>query len=134
MGQHRLIFLWYNIMTLKWKSFKPKLKEIWEVDVTYTDSQGHEQKGVRPCLIIKEFKTGDMVLLIPFTGELGAKRFPFTTKIEKSNGNKLKSDSIALVFQMKSISKKRFKYKRGKISSSKYNNIEIHIKNIFRLM
>jgi len=132
-GQYRLILLWWNALTLKWKSFKPKFKEIWQVDVTYTDSQGHEQKGVRPCLIIKEFKTGDMVLLIPFTGELGAERFSFTTKIERSNGNRLKNDSIALVFQMKSISKKRFKYQRGKISSSNYNKIELHIKSIFRL-
>jgi len=81
----------------------------WQVDVTYTDSQGHEQKGERPCLIIKEFQTGDMVLIIPFTGELTAERFPYTTKIERSKENGLHSDSIALVFQMKSISKKRFK-------------------------
>ncbi len=120
-------------MANNWKYFKPKFKEIWQVDVTYTDSQGHEQKGVRPCLIIKEFKTGDMVLLIPFTGELGAHRFPYTTKIKRNNKNGLSSDSIALVFQMKSISKNRFKYKRGIISNSKYNEIETHIKNIFRL-
>ena len=133
MGQHRLIYLWCNILTLRWKGFKPKFKEIWQVDVTYTDSQGHEQKGERPCLIIKEFQAGDMVLIIPFTGELTAERFPYTTKIERSKENGLHSDSIALVFQMKSISKKRFKSKRGRISSSKYNNIEIHIKNIFRM-
>ncbi len=134
MGQHRLIYLWCNILAVKWKNFKTKFKEIWQVDVTYTDTQSHEQKGLRPCLIIKEFKTGYMVLVIPFTGELGAERFPYTTKIEKSKENGLDRDSIALVFQMKSISKKRFKYKRGKISSNKYNNIEIHIKNIFSLM
>ena len=109
MGQHRLTNLWCNILTVNWKSFKPKFKEIWQVDVTHTDSQGHEQQGVRPCLIIKEFKAGDMVLLIPFTGTLGSERFPYTTKIEKSNGNGLDSDSVALVFQMKSVSKKRFK-------------------------
>jgi len=118
-------------LALRWKRFKPKFKEIWQVDVTYTDSQGHEQRGERPCLIIKEFQTGDMVLIIPFTGELGAQRFPYTTKIEKNNLNGLDTDSIALVFQMKSISKSRFRYKRGKISSNKYFEIEIHIKNIF---
>ena len=134
MGQYRLIYLWGNILALRWKSFKPKFKEIWEVDVTYTDSQGHEQEGVRPCLIIKEFKTGDMVLLIPFTGTLNSGRFPYTTKIEKNNANGLDNDSIALVFQMKAVSKSRFIYKRGRISSSKYDNIETHIKNIFRLM
>lgn len=131
MGQYRLIYLWCNILALKWKQFKPKFKEIWQVDVTYTDSQGHEQKGERPCLIIKEFQTGNIVLLIPFTGTLNSGRFPYTTKIEQNNVNRLDDDSIALVFQMKAVSKSRFKYKRGKLSSSKYDEIEIHIKNIF---
>lgn len=131
MGQYRLIYLWCNILALKWKQFKPKFKEIWQVDVTYTDSQGHEQKGERPCLIIKEFQTGYIVLLIPFTGTLNSGRFPYTTKIEQNNVNRLDDDSIALVFQMKAVSKSRFKYKRGKLSSSKYDEIEIHIKNIF---
>ena len=133
MGQHRLIYLWCNILTLPWKNFKLKFKEIWEVDVTATDLQGHEQTGVRPCLIIKEFQTGDMVLIIPFTGVLGSGRFPYTTIIERSRENGLDSDSIALVFQMKSVHKSRFKYQRGRISSNKYNNIEVHIKDIFRL-
>lgn len=131
MGQYQLIYLWCNILALRWKRLKPKFKEIWEVDVTYTDSQGHEQEGTRPCLIIKEFQTGYIVLLIPFTGTLNSGRFPYTTKIEKNNINKLDDDSIALVFQMKAVSKSRFKYKRGKLSSSKYDEIEIHIKNIF---
>ncbi|MHA2008700.1 MAG: type II toxin-antitoxin system PemK/MazF family toxin [Promethearchaeota archaeon] len=121
-------------MTERWKNFKPKFKQIWDVDVTCTDSQGHEQRGVRPCLIIKEFeKTGDMVLLIPFTGILDSGRFPYTTKIERNDVNELDNDSIALVFQMKSVSKSRFKRKRGRITVSKYNDIEVHIRNIFRL-
>ena len=131
MGQYRLIYLWCNILALRWKHYKPKFKEIWEVDITYPDSQGHEQRGERPCLIIKEFQTGDLILIIPFTGELAAERFPYTTKIERNNTNGLNYDSIALVFQMKSISKSRFKHKIGKISSRKYNEIEIHIKSVF---
>lgn len=131
MGQCRLIYLGCNI--LAWKQFKPKFKEIWQVNVTYTDSQGHEQQGERPCLIIKAFQTGDMVILIPFTGVLDAERFSFTTKIEKDNINGLDGDSIALIFQMKAVSKSRFRYKRGKISESKYKQIEVHIKNIFEL-
>ncbi len=83
-------------------------------------------------LIIKEFQTGNIVLLIPFTGTLNSGRFPYTTKVEKNNGNGLDNDSIALVFQMKAVSKSRFKYKRGKLSSRKYDEIEIHIKNIFK--
>jgi len=47
-------------LATNWRKFRPKFKELWFVDVTYTDSQGHEQKGVRPCLIIREFQAGDM--------------------------------------------------------------------------
>ena len=74
-----------------------------------------------------------MVLVIPFTGELAAARFPYTVKIQKSNVNQLDNDSIALVFQIKSINKTRFKYKRGRISNNEYNTIETHIKQIFRI-
>ena len=131
MGQCRFIYLWCNILALRWQLFKLKFKEIWQVDITATDSQGHEQRGERPCLIIKEFQSGDMVLIIPFTGELAAERFPYSAKIERNNTNGLGSDSIALVFQMKSVSKSRFKNKIGKLSSNKYDEIEIYIKDIF---
>ncbi|MFW9866508.1 MAG: type II toxin-antitoxin system PemK/MazF family toxin [Candidatus Thorarchaeota archaeon] len=120
-------------MRTKWEIFKPKFKDIWQVDVTYTDSQGHEQTGDRPCLIIKEFENSDLVLVIPFTGEEAALHLPYTVKIEKNDVNGLTHDSVALVFQMKSISKSRFKYKRGRILKSKYTSIEVHIKDIFRL-
>ena len=122
-----------QFLTVKWENFKPKLKDIWQVDVTYTDSQGHEQAGVRPCLIIKEFENTEMLLLIPLTGELSAEHLPFTTKIENNDVNGLDCDSIALVFQMKSISKSRLKYKRGRILKSNYDKIEVHIRDIFRL-
>jgi mRNA-degrading endonuclease toxin of MazEF toxin-antitoxin module len=118
-------------LALRWKNFSIKPKEIWQVDLTVTDLQGHEQRGDRPCLIVKVFPTGDMILLIPITGELESERFPYTTKIERTKDNGLDSDSIALVFQMKSISKSRFKYKRGRLSNSKFNEIRIHFKNIF---
>ena len=123
-------------MAINWRRFRPKFKELWFVDVTYTDSQEHEQKGVRPCLIIKEFQAGDMVLIIPFTKftkESSALRFPFTVKIEKNNTNELNYDSVALIFQMKSVSKVRFKKKIGRITNNNYKKIEIYIKNIFRL-
>ena len=74
-----------------------------------------------------------MVLVIPFTGELTAERFPFTRKIVKNNSNSLSKDSVALVFQMKSISKERFRRKIGRITNNDYKVIETHIKNIYRL-
>lgn len=73
------------------------------------------------------------VLIIPFTKGASALHFPFTVKIEKNNTNKLNYDSVALIFQMKSVSKVRFKKKIGSITNNKYKKIEIHIKNIFRL-
>ena len=121
-----------QFLSRKWENFKPKFKDIWQVDITYTDSQGHEQTGQRPCLIIKEFENTDMMLVIPFTGEPSAEHLSYTTKIEKNDVNRLDFDSIALVFQMKSISKSRLISKKGRILKSNYDKIEVHIRDIFR--
>ena len=73
-----------------------------------------------------------MMLVIPFTGEPSAEHLSYTTKIEKNDVNRLDLDSIALVFQMKSISKSRLISKKGRILKSNYDKIEVHIRDIFR--
>ncbi len=120
-------------MTSNWKLFQPKFKEIWRVNSTSTDSQSREQKGERPCLVIKEFSDSEMMLVIPFTGVLDAERFSYTVKIKKDNTNKLDSDSVALVFQLKSISKTRLIRMIGRINDPDYKKIEILVKELFRI-
>ncbi|MFX1394818.1 MAG: type II toxin-antitoxin system PemK/MazF family toxin [Promethearchaeota archaeon] len=121
------------ILAEKWRRFKPKFKEIWKADVTYKDSTGHEQKGVRPCLIIKDFEESEIVLIIPFTGNVSIVEYtPYTVKIEPDNQNKLSDNSVAMIYQIKAISKSRLKYKIGRLINAKYSEIEVLLKEIFR--
>ncbi len=117
----------------RWKLFKPRFKDIWKVDISIDESIGHEQSGTRPCLIISFFKEAGLSLVIPLTSNLETKHFPYTVKIEKNPINELKKDSIALVYQMKSISMERFISKIGRMSTQKYKEIEIQLKDILRL-
>ena len=115
------------------KHFRPKFKEIWKIDLSVQDSEGHEQMGTRPCLIISYFEESRMALVIPITSNVATGRFPHTVKIEKNPINELKNDSIALVYQMRSISITRFLHEIGRMTKPKYNEIEIQLKDILRL-
>lgn len=105
--------------------------EIWIVELF--SKSGREQEGIRPAIIIADTKT-DLVLLIPLTSNLEAlKKLPFTIKITKSNNNQLERDSVALVFQLQAIDKKRLKRKTGRLEDSKMNEINTILKKLLNL-
>lgn len=112
-------------------------------------SKGHEQEGLRPGIIfsIENFEkinfqnsqrrtlhrfpfgndtyakfsneTAGILSIVPFTTQRRALDFNFTLELSKSNENGLQLDSIALVFQLRAIDKKRIKNKVG-ILEDKY--------------
>ena len=49
-----------------------------------------------------------MIVIVPFTSTQNAIRFSYTLKIGKTRTNQLDHDSIAVVFQLRDISFKRF--------------------------
>jgi len=118
----------------KWRQFKPKYKEIWKIDIPVNESTGHEQRGIRPCLVIKDFEESGLILVIPITGNLSLLEFsPYTVKIEADDQNNLENDSVALLYQIKTIDKSLLKHKIGRLINEKYTQIEIILKEIFRL-
>lgn len=77
-------------------------------------SGGHEQQGARPAIIVQAAENIDKiptVLIVPFTTQIKAANFPFTFVVEPDSINNLTSTSIALVFQLRAIDKKRIKVK-----------------------
>ncbi|MBM4067263.1 MAG: type II toxin-antitoxin system PemK/MazF family toxin [Planctomycetes bacterium] len=83
-------------------------------------SNGREQQGVRPAIIVQTTVNIDKVptvLVVPFTTKIKAASFPFTFIIEPDASNNLTSTSVALVFQLRAIDKKRLKTKLGCLSS-----------------
>ena len=90
-----------------------KKGEIWLFDLPSSD--GNEQTGDRPAIIISVSSTANTVVIIPFTTNLQALRFPFTLAIGPSKENGLLEESVALIFQIRAIDKKRIIKQTGKL-------------------
>ncbi len=91
-------------------------------------SDGNEQFGSRPCIVLKEFRTGSII--IPMTSNPDALRFPYILEIEKSEMNGLSGNSIAMIFQTRYVDKKRFIKKIGKVDFRYRKEISILIKDM----
>lgn len=107
-----------------------KKGEIWLVDLPYSD--GHEQTGSRPVIILLE-TNANVSLVVPFTSNLQALRFPHTIEVKPSKANGLSSISIALVFQMRAIDKSRLKKSIGLLEESKIEELNNMLKEMLRL-
>lgn len=109
--------------------------EIWEVrlSISSTDTVGHEQSKNRPCIVIVNNPHISMTTIIPLTSKLKTKYYPDTCLIKRGRGNKLKNDSVALIFHIRSLSYERFLHYIGKLSVDDLKTIKLLIKNYFEL-
>ena len=100
--------------------------------VNLSSGFGHEQYGFRPVVLISESVAG-LVVVVPLTKNLEALRFPYTLSIVDSSLNNLEQNSVALIFQIKSVDKNRLRQKIGVLSSGDLKKIDLQIKKILRL-
>jgi len=109
--------------------------KVWLVELTKTPSDivGHEEGKTRPCLIIVNNPKVRMSTIIPLTGNLKANRFPHTYTLKKSSKNGLNTDSVALIFQIRSLSHKRFITYRGEINRKDLDRILELLKQYLKL-
>ncbi|MBU4348808.1 type II toxin-antitoxin system PemK/MazF family toxin [bacterium] len=106
-----------------------KIGDVYLVEIL-TDG-GHEQAGLRPALIVQsEEKVNELptILIVPLTSKTKASIFPFTFLIEPDQSNNLSSSSVALVFQLRAIDKRRLKHKIGKLEK----RMILHMKQILK--
>lgn len=99
-------------------------------------SGGHEQQGVRPAIVVQTSENIDRVptvIIVPFTTQIKAANFPFTFVVEPDSTNNLTSTSIALVFQLRAIDKKRMKSKIGSLNPSDMQILKQNLKNILKI-
>lgn len=87
---------------------------------------------MRPAIVLSEVEAG-IVIIVPFTSNPQALRFPHTIDVDPSVENGLKSRSIALVFQMRAIDKSRMKNKIGMIDGKTMEKIDDMIKEMLYL-
>ena len=99
-------------------------------------SGGHEQQGVRPAIIVQTSENIDKVptvLVVPFTTQIRASNFPFTFVVEPDLTNNLTSKSVALVFQLRAIDKKRLKNKLGSLRSNDIQTLKQNLEKILKI-
>jgi mRNA-degrading endonuclease toxin of MazEF toxin-antitoxin module len=80
---------------------------------------GHAQAGRRPAIVFQTPEASSAlptVLLIPFTTQLEALRFPGTLLVEPDQENGLKRPSVALVFQLAAIDRRFIGHRAGETS------------------
>ncbi len=107
-----------------------KKGEVWSVDLP--KSGGKEQMGSRPSVIIANVEA-NIAIIIPFTSNTQALRFNHTIKINPTDENGLKSDSIALVFQIRAIDKQRLMGRIGKLENKHLVTIDKMLLEMFDL-
>lgn len=103
---------------------------------TAEDSAGHEQVGTRPALVVHDDATNDtlsVIMIVPFTSNLKAQKFPHTILVEPSRENGLSMKSVLLVFQLRAIDRQRITKKIGQLEKELIEKVNQEIKQLLGL-
>ena len=98
--------------------------------VELPDTGGREQAGRRPAIVIQnDDYAGSLqtVLVIPLSTAMAALRFPGTAQIKAEKKSGLRTDSVALVFQLRAIDRGRIKEKIGVVSESELVDVRLEL-------
>src|SRR3989344_7295185 len=98
--------------------------------VDLTVSAGHEQSGVRPAIAISGAELPGVVIVVPLTGTMEALRFPNTLAILPAKDSGLEKESVALVFHVRSVDKRRVMRVIGKIDAATRKKIDVVLKKM----
>ena len=94
-----------------------KKGEVWRARLP--PAVGHAQAGERPAVIVENepfLSALPTVLLVPFTGQIAASRFPGTVVVQPDGQNGLSVPSVALVFQLTAQDKQILLYRMGELA------------------
>jgi len=111
--------------------YDPRDGDIWQVDLT--DSRGHEQGSERPAIFIRCTKKLGLYTIIPLTSQTKVLKYPHTHEILQSSDNGLEKDSIAMIFQILTISSDRLIRKKGSISNVDFTIVKTLISDYLKL-
>jgi len=100
--------------------------------VNLSEGAGREQYGERPAILISNTKT-DIAIIIPLTSNLEALRFPHVLTIVPDRYNKLSQESIALIFHIRAVDRRRITKVIGKINKEAQKKIDKILKDLLEL-
>jgi mRNA interferase MazF len=84
--------------------------------VTLPESDQREEKGTRPAVAVQaDDDRSPMLMVIPLTSSASASRFAFTVEVQPSASNGLTLPSVAMVFQLRAIDRRRIVKKIGRL-------------------
>ena len=101
-------------------------KETWKINLQMGSQSivGHEQGASRPCVVMKVLPKIRMATIVPMTSQLRVLRFPYTLEVQSTPQNGLTSTSIAMIFQIRSVSFHRFQSKYGVLENDEFGDIQ----------
>ncbi len=102
---------------------------IWLVDLS--DAKGHEQRGMRPAIIVGG--ANGLILVVPLTSSMSSARFSHTLTISPDSHNGLDTESVALVFQIVALDRERFQHRIGAIGEHQRLAIVALIRDLLEL-
>lgn len=102
---------------------------VWLVDLS--DAKGHEQRGMRPAIIVGG--ANGLILVVPLTSSMSSARFSHTYTISPDSHNGLDAESVALVFQIVALDRERFQHRIGAISEQHRLAIVALIRDLLNL-
>ena len=108
-----------------------KQAEIYLVD--FIEMKGHEQSGLRPALILQNNtlnKKLSTVTVVPLTTNLKYKGF-ITTYFLEAQKTCLKQDSLVLLYQARTVDKRRLKRKIGTVDKYNFGLLRLRFYRIF---
>ena len=98
--------------------------------VELPDAGGREQSGRRPAIVMQDdtYAGGlPTTIVIPLSSALAAMRFPGTASVKATDGSGLRTDSVALVFQIRAIDRGRVKATIGSVSEQELVEIKLEV-------
>lgn len=101
--------------------------------VELPDAGGREQSGRRPAVIMQDDAYANSLpttILIPLSSAMAALRFPGTTQVKATAMSGLRTDSIALAFQIRAIDRSRIKEHIGAVSSAELADIREELQKL----
>lgn len=88
--------------------------EVWQVD--YPLSEGREQAGPRPAVVLQDdgfALRSPLALTIPFSTSAGTMRYPAVIPVDSTPANGMPHDSFLLVFQLRATDRRRVRRRLG---------------------
>lgn len=110
----------------------PKRGEVWNAN--FSPATGHEQKGYRPALILSDDRLNsspaELVIAVPVTTT--KRGIPWHVQINAPDGG-LRETSYALCEQVRAISKKRLRSRRGMLQGPALQEVEDRVQVLLGL-